>query len=377
MIINNLRGILLSPDANEGGGSSAASTDVNQSAQSSTEQSEESSTPDVNKPGPSLAEVTDKIIDDVLAKHKPEKTESSTEEGKEESESRSTEDQDQEEKKAKEKVESEATQEEGQEKDEKGPIPYERFKEVNDKVVEYEAKVKEYEPLAQAHQSIINFCQENNISNEDFQQMLEIGRLIQVDPSAARKAMEPIWNALNGLTGETLPPDLKQEVEDGVLTEVRAKEIAKLRGSRQFSDLQGQNTQKRLQQDQQRQFVTSVQSAVKTWSDTKVMTDPDFKPKAGPNAPDGKYEVFTDKFSVLISHQPPKTVADAVKHAEAAYSAVQKLFGTFRSAKAATKGLSSTKSTSSQNSSKDTSPFVAGGSVPSSIINGVLGKYRK
>ena len=44
----NQRGILLSPDVNDGGGSSAASTDVNQSEQSSTAQGSESSEqPDV------------------------------------------------------------------------------------------------------------------------------------------------------------------------------------------------------------------------------------------------------------------------------------------------------------------------------------------
>ena len=379
----NQRGILLSPDVNDGGGSSAASTDVNQSEQSSTAQGSESSEqPDVKtEPGPTLASVTDKIIADALAKNAPKK-ESSTEKKEDADESGSTEDQDPKEEKAEEKVDAEAPQEEGEEKkieadDEKGPIPYERFKEVNEKATEYEAKVKEYEPLAQAHQSIVNFCQENNISNEDFQQMLEIGRLIQVDPAAARKAIEPIWSALNGLTGETLPADLAQEVEDGTLTQARAKEIAKLRGTHQFSNLQSQNTQKRLQQDQQRQFVNSVQSAVKTWSDTKVLADPDFKPKPGPNAPDGKYEVYVDKFSVLLANNPPKTVADAIKHAEAAYSAVNKMFTSLRPAKPVSKNLSSTKSTSSKSSTGDKTPFVVGGAVPSSVISNVLRKYQK
>ena len=383
MKIHNLRSILLDPDVNDGGGSSAASTDVNQSEQSSTAQGSESSAqPDVKtEPGPTLASVTDKIIADALAKNATKK-ESSTEKKEDADESGSTEDQDENEEKAEEKVDAEAPQEEGEEKkieadDEKGPIPYERFKEVNDKVSEYEAKVKEYEPLAQAHQSIVNFCQENNISNEDFQQMLEIGRLIQVDPAAARKAIEPIWTALNGLTGETLPADLAQEVEDGTLTQARAKEIAKLRGTHQFSNLQSQNTQKRLQQDQQRQFVNSVQSAVKTWSDTKVLADPDFKPKPGPNAPDGKYEVYVDKFSVLLANNPPKTVADAIKHAEAAYSAVNKMFTSLRPAKQVSKNLSSTKSTSSKSATGDKTPFVVGGSVPSSVIGNVLRKYQK
>jgi len=380
----NLRSILLDPDVNDGGGSSAASTDVtggtSSNPQTATEV-EETSTSDVNKPGPTLASVTDKIIADALAKNAA-KSESSTEKKEESEESGSTEDQDPKEEKAEEKVDAEAPQEEGEEKkieadDEKGPIPYERFKEVNDKVSEYEAKVKEYEPLAQAHQSIVNFCQENNISNEDFQQMLEIGRLIQVDPAAARKAIEPIWSALNGLTGETLPADLAQEVEDGTLTQARAKEIAKLRGTHQFSNLQSQNTQKRLQQDQQRQFVNSVQSAVKTWSDTKVLADPDFKPKPGPNAPDGKYEVYVDKFSVLLANNPPKTVADAIKHAEAAYSAVNKMFTSLRPAKQVSKNLSSTKSTSSKSSTGDKTPFVVGGAVPSSVISNVLRKYQK
>lgn len=384
MKTHNLRNILLFPDVNPGGGSSDASTESAGGSSvdmAATPEADDSSNADV-KPGPSVAQATDKIIADVLAKHAPKK-DSSTEEKEDAEQSGSTEDQDQEKEKAEEKVDSEAdaqTEEDGEKKEEvveNGPVPYERFKEVNDKVAEYESKVKEYEPLAQAHQSIIDFCQTNNISNEDFTQMLEIGRLIQVDPMAAKKAIEPIWNTLNGLTGETLPPDLQKEVDDGVLTEKYAKEIARLRGNRQFSDLQSQNTQRRLQQDQQRQFVNAVQTSVKTWSDTKVISDPDFKPKPGPNAPDGKYEVFLDKFTALTNRSQIRSVADAVKIAEQAYADVNRLFTSLRPKPTASKSVSSTKSTNKTTSTGEKTPFVQGGAVPTGIIESVLSKYRK
>lgn len=381
MNIYKSRSILFDSDVNPGGGSSDASTSTGGNSTPEVDTEVENSPNKDVKQGETLSQATDKIIADVLAKHPP-KQESSPSEKEESEQSGSTEDQDSEEK-AEAEVEAEANSqpetetEEKKDETENGPVPYERFKEVNDKVAEYETKVKEYEPMVEAHRSIIDFCQTNNISNEDFQQMLEIGRLIQVDPSAAKKAIEPIWNALNGLTGEILPPDLKQEVEDGLLTEARAKEIARLRGNRQFSDLQSQNTQKRLQQDQQRQFVNAVQTSVKTWSDTKMISDPDFKPKPGPNAPDGKYEVFLDKFVALTNRTQIKTVADAVKLAEQAYADVGRLFTSLRPKPVAKKAVSSTKSTSTKTSNGEKTPFVQGGTIPSGVIESVLGKYRK
>lgn len=369
MKLGNLRSILLDPDVNDTAGGPSA-TETNAGGQSSAQTAADAATTEtgVKQEPQTLSAATDKIIADVLAKHKQDSPPAKEEKAAESPGQQKTETE--EEAPVKEDTEASQTEQKTQE-----AIPYERFKEVNDKNIEFEAKVKELEPLAESQRSIINFCQENNISGEDFQKTLEIARLIQVDPAAALKEIEPIYNALKGLTGEVLPADLKQAVDDGVLPEAYAKELAKARGGRQFSDLQNRNTQQRLQQDQNRQFVTSIQTSIKTWADTKVLSDPDFKPKAGPNAADGKFEVFSDRLFKLMTAEPPKNVADAVKLAERAYEEVGKMFSNLKPKPAPSKSVSSTKSTTN-NSTSDKAPFVEGGMVPSSIINSVLGKYQ-
>ncbi len=384
MLKRHLRNILLFPDVNDtsGGGSSAATqqtaTEASSSSAATQAAAPDSKEKDVKPQGQSLSEATDSIIASVLAKHKPE---SSTAEKKEAAESPGQQKTKTEEKEGEQNSDASPTDEKVEKENEaegknQEAIPCERFKEVNDKYVEVEAKYKELEPLAESQRSLINFCQENNISGEDFQKTLEIARLIQVDPAAALKELEPVYNALRGLTGGTLPADLQKAVDDGVLPEEYAKEIAKARGSQQFSSLQTQNTQQRLQRQQQTQFVTSVQQSIKTWSDTKLLGDPDFKPKANANSPDGKFEVFSDRLFKLMSATPPKTVADAVKLAESAYQDVGKLFAGLKPRPAATKSVSSTKTTEVTSTNGKT-PFVQGGLVPNSVIEGVLKKYQK
>ena len=50
----------------------------------------------------------------------------------------------------------------------KGPVPYERFHEINENKKQFEEKIKEYEPMVQAHKSIVEYCQTNSISEDEF-----------------------------------------------------------------------------------------------------------------------------------------------------------------------------------------------------------------
>ncbi len=357
--------IFLDPDVNPGGGSSTTATEV---ASGSTDAT--TSTQADVKAEPQGLDAS-KIIAEVLGKKKEEPSPSGEE--KEESpglQKTPT-------KEEGEKEESpETTDETKQEEvvDETKPVPYDRFKEVNEQKQTFETQVKELQPLAEAQRSIMTFCQENNISSDDFVKGMELLKMVNTDPVEARKMLEPIWNQLSGLTGDALPQDLKQAVDDGAITEAYAKEIAKHRGMTAHSQARGQLTGQRAEQQKQQQFVSTVQSAVKTWSDGKVVTDPDFKAKAGPNAPDGKYDFFGDRFYKLMINTPPKNVADAVKLAEQAYGDISKTFSSFGRRQGPTKSVSSTKSSTS--SVNDKTPFSKDGQVPKSLIENVLAKYK-
>lgn len=337
--------VLRDPDENESG-TSSSSADVTADSSSETQTDSTASAEKVEKE-PTIAEVAQKAYEASVAKEKqPEPTaEAKAADG---DGLPSTETEKEEEKK--EVSESTDIPKEGEEQD-KGPIPYDRFRTVNEEKRQYEEKVKEYEPLVQAHKSIIEYCQSNQISEEQFRQGMELMRLVNTDPVAARAALEPVWNQLSGVTGDVLPEDLAKEVEEGVLPIARAKEIAKFRGLSKVSAAKTQLSSQSFAQQQQAQFTSALNGSVKSWSDSKKLSDPGFKPKAAPNAPDGKYEFVSDRFYKLMVQNPPKSVPDAIRLLDTAYADISKTFSSMVPRTAATtKSVSSTKS--STNSTK-------------------------
>jgi len=297
------------------------------------------------KKEPTLQDAVAKIVADAT---KEGKEDSSTSESKAEQESASTIDKDKESESAEEGSEKKETPETADE----GPVPYERFKEVNEAKSTLEAKVQEYEPLAQAQQGIATFCEQNSITPEQFQQGMQMLALVNTNPMEAKKMLEPIWNQLSGLTGDQLPADLAKKVEDGVIDEETAREVARLRGQTQVSDAQRKLNEERAVKSAQQQHIKQVADSITQWGTAKQAKDPDFKPKSGPNAKDGKYEVFSDKLYRLMAGSFPKTVADAVKLAEQAYADASGLFDRFGKRTVSSPKLNSSKSTSNSSNSE-------------------------
>lgn len=370
-----LKGILLSPDVNDGGDSSD-STDVK--ADSSSENKGSESGKDV-KGFATIGDVAQAAFARAAAKEKQEESSSSEkEDGSVLSSNQTEKSEDKEESKETEKSDAEADDKEKKEGEEDGEkkedkeheesVPYERFQEAVKARQTYETKLKEVEPLAEAHKSVVEFCQTNNITQEQFQEGMQMLKLLNTDPIAAKAALEPIWKSLTGLSGDVLPEDLQQEVADGLISEARAKEIAKYRGQSKVQEAQGKLAQGRQQQSQQAQFQTELNRTLGTWASEKTKVDPKFVPKTDPKAADGKFEFVADRFYRLMSSNPPKTVADAVKLVEQAYADVSNSFTQFAPRQAVSgKGLSSSKA--STNSNKEPKSIA-------DVVAGVMSKHK-
>lgn len=353
-----LNRILLAPDSEAtSGGADGAETNSNEatsSAQSEETEGDEKGSGNKNdaKGLTTIADIAKGVLDKAVAK-----------EAKEDSSSEKAEDgsilsSNQTEEKKKVDGEEEATdaekkpegETEGEEKKEESTDDsqldkHPRFQEVVKQKSEYEAKVKEYEPLVEAHKSVVSFCQENQISEAQFQEGMKLLSLINTDPLAARAAMEPLWNQLNQVTGETLPGDLQQEVTDGLISEARAKEIAKLRGQSQLAQTKQKQSSQEQAKQKQAEFQRYLSTSLDSWSAAKAQVDPKFKPKVGANAPDGKFEFVADRFFRLISAKPPTTVAEAMQYVEQAYTDVSKSFAATNQKQSPNgKSISSTKS---------------------------------
>ncbi len=237
-----------------------------------------------------------------------------------------------------EKVDDKAEAKEGDEPKEgeepKGPVPLERFQEVVKARQDVEQKLRMVEPTVTAHNSIVEFCEKQNITPELFSQALEIQALIINNPTEALKRLTPVMDSLQGLTGDKLPQDLQVEVDAGDLPLARAKEIAKFRAQTQHGESYSKMTAEKAKVKEIQNFQQTLVNASQMWENSKRKTDPDYKPRAKDTDPMGKHELVNACFLQKLYAQdergnyvhPTDTPAKMTALLEQAYQEVSKTF---------------------------------------------------
>lgn len=236
----------------------------------------------------------------------------------------------------------------GEDEEPKGPVPLERFQEVTSENRELKQKVTEYEPVIQAHTSVVTFCQQNGLTDEDFAQALQMAALLKKDPAEFGKQMEQVLEGVGIYRGDKLPEDLKKEVEEGTLSQERAKELAALRAQRQYGEQRVKLTQEQVAQREAENLRKQTAQAMSDWRADKQKEFPDFKQKVK-GKPDGFYEQVDDKISALMQQTnadgswkfPIRTPQDAVNLMEHAFKQVEEAIKGYRPRKAPSKHLSS------------------------------------
>jgi len=201
-----------------------------------------------------------------------------------------------EEEKSEAKEEAKDVEAEGEEK----PIPYERFKEVNEKWQKTQTELEEVKPIVEHHNQIVQFCTAKNISQQQFSEGLEVMGLINTNPKEALVKLNKLVEDLQGFVGDRLPADLQAKVDNGKLELVDAKELAQARAQARYGERSLQQYQQMRAQERQTNLHHSMISAVNSWVDSKK-NDPDFKPKAKADGPDGKWERVYDKVAALLN----------------------------------------------------------------------------
>jgi hypothetical protein len=302
-------------------GSTSESTATVQESQTDVKQVSDSSAVQTDvKKEPTLQDV----VADVLKKHEK-KPDSSTEK-KEEEKSAVLEKNATEEKTEAKKDEKKEEPKPVAEEDAKfSPRANERIRELANKKTEFESKVKEYEPIVQRMQGVERYCQTNNISTDEYKQSLELAALVKTNPQEAVKRLQGLVDTIRQSTGEALPPDLQKRVDDGLDSIETAKETAKLRLA-----VNGNKTQQERQQvEQQQRTQQELTQSLNSWSETRKLSDPDFKPKAGDTAPDGKYELVFSKFLYYWNTKPVQTIQQAVALLDQAYNDVNNSIKSF------------------------------------------------
>lgn len=183
------------------------------------------------------------------------------------------------------KSEKAADESKGDEDEEDSKLPFhkhprwQQMKAERDSLKQQVAELGEVKSKAEVFDRLTGAVQTAGLSAEEFDTGFEIMRQMKLNPMAAMEMLRPFYEQLASMTGHILPDDLQDKVDNGILDQQTASEIALLRTN---STLTKQQLERRDQQDQQRQVQeTSAQlaSAANNWESQFKKADPDYAKK--------------------------------------------------------------------------------------------------
>lgn len=212
--------------------------------------------------------------------------------------------------------------------DNKGPVPLERFQEVNDKAVRFERELADEKPWADAQRSVVKHCSDNNITSDQFKYWMDVAALASSNPAKALETLGPTLDYLKSNSGDKLPDDLQKMVDNAEIPKPIAERIAKAEAAQRW---QGKAQERTAEQQKQQvvqaetqKYVSEMKSALEGWIGSKK-SDVDFMPKKN-GEPDGKFEFVMQKLRLdLDDASKSKTLQskeDLIKLAEQAHKDV-------------------------------------------------------
>lgn len=173
------------------------------------------------------------------------------------------------------------------------------------------------------YRKFVGFLDENRISQEEANELFNIGAMMKNDPVKALELITPYYNDLLHITGNILPADLQQQVKQGYITKDRALELSRLRATGQtYQAINEERSTYQQQRDTHRQRseqVATMQSAISDWEKQWSSSDPDYAKK--------KDRVLDRVELLLVRAQKngvlPKTTDEAIKLANQAKTEVE------------------------------------------------------
>lgn len=167
------------------------------------------------------------------------------------------------------------------------------------------------------------YLQKNNLSSNEANTLFDIGAMMKNDPQKALEAITPYYNQLLEITGNVLPQDLRQQVEQGYITERNAFELSRQKAlnanyqNREYVQRQNQHVEG---QRQQQELNNNIQSALANLERGWQKSDPDYKIKSTRI----QERVKLMWYEASRNGQMPRSVDEAVKMAERAKREVEK-----------------------------------------------------
>lgn len=155
-----------------------------------------------------------------------------------------------------------------------------RWKKLNEEKSALEKENAGFKEASGAIDRLESFMTEQNLSTEDFNQLLHIGSLVKNDPKAALEALTPLVIQLQEVTGNTVPADIQQAIDQGHVTEDYGRQLAVARATTTLTQVQADRSNHRLETEQQTTAVNALGAAASTWENEWQASDPDYPAKA-------------------------------------------------------------------------------------------------
>lgn len=215
-----------------------------------------------------------------------------------------------------------------------------RWKEVNTELSSLrplKEEVERLKPLSQTAEQLQQFRATNQIDDQTFADALELAAMFKKNPQAARERLAQVIQNIDLATGAVLPADLQAQVDSGAMPKQYADELARSRMQLQAAT---QGT-KQMQAQSVQQYEQQINGTFAMWDNAKRSIDPDFKPKADVNGPDGKWELVNMRLVAMRNQNPPRNQQEAVALVEKAYAETNAALARFMPKPVQRKNLSS------------------------------------
>lgn len=169
---------------------------------------------------------------------------------------------------------------------------------------------------------IQGFMEEKGLTNEEVAEGYHVMALLKGGPDDLRKARDWFSERLGGLDallGNVLPDDLQQRVDDGLLDEDGAAELAKARADVALRTSQEEARSTATAEDARRQDetdrTTAMVGAVEAWEARIKATDPDYSKKA---------QLVQDRCRSIVAREgkPPLNATEATALADRALAEI-------------------------------------------------------
>ena len=140
-------------------------------------------------------------------------------------------------------------------------------------------QVETFKKDAGSYQQIRTFLSQNGVPDVDAGKALKMAAMYYKQPEELFKELSTLYVELGQRLGHILPPDLQNEVDTGLISVDRAKQLVKLRGQTLNAHEQITATREQLgQRQQQDEYNFRVQLFTK-WQENTVRTEPDLQKK--------------------------------------------------------------------------------------------------